>query len=110
MRAPVFILFSTLSLAMPAFAQPTVPMDAASCTSGIATLQQSMEEARAKGQMLRRRQLADEMAALQAHCAPGTAVPDRAAQIAALEQEIRALRARLDAAQAQLRKLKGEPP
>lgn len=108
MRALAVVLLSTL--AMPAFAQPAGPTDAASCTSGIATLQQSMDEARAKGQMLRRRQLAEELTALQAHCAPGAAVQDRAAHIAQLEQEIRALRDRLDAAQAQLRQLKGEPP
>lgn len=111
MRAPLSVLLFTLALAMPAVAQPAAPMDSASCATGIAALQQSMDTARAKGQMLRRRQLAEELDALQTRCAPHAQDPQRAAdtlQVEQLEQEIRELRTRLEQAQEQLRKLKGE--
>ena len=94
---------------MPAVAQPANPAaPTPSCATEIATLEQAVDAARAKGQMLRRQQLANELSALQTRCAAGAGDPQRAASIAQLEQEIQDLRARLEQAQAQLRKLKGE--
>lgn len=110
MRARLSVLIVTLALALSAAAEPAAPADSASCATDIATLQQAMDAARDKGQMLRRRQLAEELAALQARCIPGAEDQDRAAHIEQLEHEIRELRVRLEQAQAQLRKLKGEAP
>lgn len=108
MCARSYVLITMMALALSAVAQPAVPVDPTPCASDIATLQQAMETARAKGQMLRRQQLAEELVALQARCVPGAEDQHRAAAIEQLEQEIRDLRSRLEQAQAQLRKLKGE--
>ena len=68
-----------------------------------------MEIARSKGQMLLRRQLAEQLAALHAGCQPLPADRSRAVTIEKLEKEIRALKTELDAAEEQLRSLKSEP-
>ena len=100
------------ALAMPAFAQtaPPVPVDAADCKAQEAVLERDMALARSRGQMLRRRELGEELAALQARCAALVPVQGRAARIEKLEQEIRTLRAELDRAEEQLRSLKSESP
>ena len=67
-----------------------------------------MELARSKGQMLLRRQLADQMATLQAGCKPLPSDQGRLANIERLEKEVQALKAELDAAEEQLRQLKSE--
>jgi len=100
---------------MPAFAQtaPPVPVDAADCKAQEAVLERDMALARSRGQMLRRRELGEELAALQARCAalaPGAHAQGRAARIEKLEQEIRTLRAELDRAEEQLRGLRSESP
>lgn len=64
--------------------------------------------ARAKGRMLLRQQLADQLATLQHDCKLLSADQGSAANIQMLEREIRALRAELEAAEEQLRKLKGD--
>lgn len=69
-----------------------------------------MDVARSKGQMLRRRQLADELVALQTRCAPGAAGQRGAANIEQLKQEIQDLRERLVQAEEQLRKLESAGP
>lgn len=95
-----------LAAANSSFAQATEPTDAASCKAEEASLDQDIAQARARGQMLRRRQLTDALAALQAHCEALMAGKDPATQIKRQEQEVQQLRIELERAEAQLRKLK----
>lgn len=100
-----------LAIALPGFAsaQPVGPVgDNTSCTAEKADVEKRMEVARSKGQMLLRRQLADQLVMLQSSCQSLAVDPSRAASVERLEKEVRALRAELEAAEAQLRKLKGE--
>jgi hypothetical protein len=88
-----------------AIAQPANPVDNhTSCTAEKADVEKRMEVARSKGQMLLRRQLA----ALQSSCQPLAVDKGHTANIERLEKEVRALRAELEAAEEQLRKLKSE--
>ena len=87
---------------------PSVAADNAACHAQKADVEQRMELARSKGQMLLRRQLAEQLATLQAGCKALPADQSRAANIERLEKEVRALRAQLDIAEEQLRKLKSE--
>jgi TolA-binding protein len=112
MHAPSLFLALTMALALglavSAFAQSTEPVDAAGCAAQQTAIEQDMELARARGQMLRRRQLAEALGALQARCQPAPAAEQsRAAQIERLEQQIRRLRAELAQAEEALRKLTG---
>ncbi|MBD9395708.1 DUF1090 family protein [Acidovorax sp. ACV01] len=92
-----------------AIAQPANPVENhTACTAEKADVEKRMEVARSKGQMLLRRQLADQLAALQSSCQPLAVDPGRAANIERLEKEVRALRAELEAAEEQLRKLRSE--
>ena len=106
------VLLIALALAVPAMAQPADPAnpaDSAGCKAEEAAIERSIDQARSKGQMLRRQQLADALAALQIRC--GTAADpqqSRAAHIEALELEIRGLRQELDRAEEQLRNLKNQ--
>lgn len=98
-----------MALTGSALAQPTNAVnDTAPCSAERADVERRMEIARSKGQMLLRRQLADQLAALQATCQPLAADQGRAANIERLEKEVRSLRAELDAAEEQLRRLKGD--
>ena len=67
-----------------------------------------MDLARSKGQMLRRRQLAEALAALRARCETLAPQESRAENIERLEQDIRELRKELGHAEEHLRKLKSE--
>lgn len=78
------------------------------CSAEKAEIERRMELARSKGQMLLRRQLADQLGTLQAGCKPLPADQGRVANIERLEKEVRSLKAELDAAEEQLRKLKSE--
>ncbi|MDM0016890.1 DUF1090 family protein [Variovorax saccharolyticus] len=95
-----------LASANTSFAQAAEPTDAASCKAEEATLEQSIAQARARGQMLRRRQLTESLAVLQGHCEALAAAKDPATQIKRQEQEVQQLRLELERAEAQLRKLK----
>ena len=108
---PCFLAIA-VSLATPALAQPAGQANSTECTSEMAAaIEQDMELAGSKGQMLRRRQLADALAALHARCqASSSQGQSRAANIERLEQEIQGLRKELDHAEEQLRKLKSETP
>ncbi|MDN8615365.1 DUF1090 family protein [Variovorax ginsengisoli] len=107
MRLKTGLLAITLLLAANAsFAQAAEPADAASCKAEEASLDQDIAQARARGQMLRRRQLSDALVALQAHCEAMMAAKDPATQIKRQEQEVQQLRLELERAEAQLRKLK----
>ena len=110
MRVNPFFLFIALALAPPAMAQPAVQADNAECKAEKATLEQDMELAQSKGQMLRRRQLAEALTALQARCENAAPAQSRAAKIERLDQEIRELREALARAEEQLHKLKSEAP
>jgi hypothetical protein len=100
------VLAIALALAAPAFAQPTNPADNADCKAEQAALEQDIDLARSKGQMLRRRQLAEALVALQTRCRMLSPEQSRAARIEALEHEIRELRQELSRAEEQLRNLK----
>jgi hypothetical protein len=98
-----------MALAGSAMAQSPVTVDFnTACSAQRADVEKRMELARSKGQMLLRRQLADQLATLQAGCKPLFADQSRAANIQRLEQDVRALQAELDAAEEHLRKLKDE--
>jgi len=104
----VLALLMAPALAAPALAQAPAPApsDAAACQAEQAALERDMDLARAKGQMLRRRQLAETLAALRMRCETRTPAQVHAARVEALEQEIRTLRLELDRAEAELRDLR----
>jgi chaperonin cofactor prefoldin len=111
MRVTTRLLSIVLTLTTPAVAQPTGQMDSSTeCQAEKAAIDRDMELARSKGQMLRRRQLAEALATLQARCETLAPEQSRAANIESLEKEIRELRKELDHAEEQLRKLKSEAP
>ncbi|MGJ7521352.1 DUF1090 family protein [Variovorax sp. LT1P1] len=97
-----------LTLAAPALAQPQGQIDRSACKAEQSEIEQNMDLAQSKGQMLRRRQLAEALIAVKTRC--GTLGPEqtRTANIERLEREARALRQELDHAEEQLRKLKQE--
>ena len=98
-----------MTLAGSAMAQPAVAVhDSTSCAAEQTELEKHIDLARAKGRMLLRQQLADQLATLQQDCKLLSADQGSAANIQMLEREIRALRAELEAAEEQLRKLKGD--
>lgn len=101
-----------MALAGSAIAQPVSAVadttTTTSCNAEIADFEKRMEVARSKGQMLLRRQLADQLATVQAACKPLSLDPSRAAETERLEKKVRTLRAELEAAEEQLRTLKGE--
>jgi hypothetical protein len=99
-----------LALAAAAFAQPTGQMGDSDCNVEEAALERDIDLAHSKGQMLRRRQLAEALNALKARCETLVPEQDRAARVEKLEQEIRDLRLELDRAEEQLRKLKAHGP
>ncbi|MDM0111708.1 DUF1090 family protein [Variovorax sp. J22R133] len=91
-------------------AQPEPPSNAADCKAQEATLTRDIDDARSRGQMLRRRQLAESLAALQTHCASLSSGATRAEQIERQEKEVRDLRQELQRAEEHLRKLKEGAP
>ena len=100
------LAITLLAGASSSFAQVAEPTDAASCKAEESTLDQDIAQARARGQMLRRRQLSDALAALHVHCDAMMAAKDPATQIKRQEQEVQQLRIELERAEAQLQKLK----
>lgn len=113
MRPKPRLLALALTLAMPAaFAQTepaAQPLGAEECKAQEAVLERDMALARSRGQMLRRRELADTLSALQLRC-QALAPMSREARIEKLEREIRTLRTELERAEAQLRSVKSESP
>lgn len=112
LRMERWFLGMALALAAPAFAQAAEPAEgaASSCEAEEAALEHDMDLARSRGQMLRRRQLAENLDALRARCRASEPPQSRAARIDKLEHDIRALRTELEHAEAQLRELKNERP
>lgn len=79
------------------------------CNAEKAELERRVELARSKGQMLQRKQLADQLAALAASCKPmSTDQTRRIADMERLDKKISALKAELATAEEQLRKLKSD--
>ncbi|SEK05774.1 Protein of unknown function [Variovorax sp. OK605] len=114
---PCFLALA-LTLAAPAFAQPgpsaprALPapsLQGEDCKAQEALLERDMDLARSRGQMLRRRELADALGTLQAQCKLPAVAQGREARIERLEQDIRMLRSELEQAEAQLRTLRAEP-
>jgi len=95
-----------LALATPAMAQSTSQADSTECAAEKIAIEQAMDLARAKGQMLRRRQLGEALAAAQARCETLASQQSRATNIEQAEQRVRELREALDRAEEQLRRLK----
>lgn len=95
-------------LAPPAVAQPAP--DGAACQAEEASLERDIDLARSRGQMLRRRELADALSALQQRCQAAVPAEGRAARIERLEREARALRLELERTEEQLRRLKSGSP
>ena len=103
------LLAISLALALPVVAQPANQAgNSTDCKAEEAALERDIDLARSKGQMLRRRQLAEALVALQARCKTLSPEQSRAARIEALEQEIRDLRLELQRAEEQLRSLKSQ--
>jgi hypothetical protein len=110
MRVKPCFLALALTLAAPAFAQSApaaAPLKGEDCKAQEALLERDIDLARSRGQMLRRRELADALAALQVRCTAPAAPQGREARIERLEQEIRVLRSELEQAESQLRSLRG---
>ncbi len=114
MRFKTCLLALALASTASAFAQapqgPAEPSDHASCQAEEASLEQDIALARSRGQMLRRRQLAEALSTLQAHCETLVPIKDQAARIERQEQEVAHLRVELARAEAYLRKLKAQTP
>ena len=91
-------------------AQPQEPPSAASCKAEEAALERDIDLARSRGQMLRRRQLAESLSALRTRCHASGPSMSRAARIDKLERDIQLLKAELEQAEEQLRELKNERP
>jgi chaperonin cofactor prefoldin len=105
MRVNSSFLAIALAVATPAMAQPAGQVDATACKAEEEALEQDMAIARSRGQMLRRRELAEALAALQARCKTLSPAQSRAARIERLEREIRGLRLELERAEEELREL-----
>lgn len=108
MRASLYGMTLALTLTAPTLAQPEGQVDRSGCKAEQSEIELSMDLAQSKGQMLRRRQLAEALAALKARCEALGPKQTRAANIERLEHEVRELRQELDHAEEQLRKLKLE--
>lgn len=104
----IAIAWASHALAQPA--EHAKPVEGASCEAEEAALEREMDLARSRGQMLRRRQLAETLAALQTRCHGAEPQQSRAARIDKLEHEIRTLRSELERAEEQLRDLRNERP
>lgn len=107
MHALLPLLLAALFLfATPTLAQPSNPAGEADCKTEELRLLQEMDVAQTRGRMLQRRQLADELAAVQARCGTLPPVQSREVHIARLQKEIADLRKELDRAETELRKLR----
>ena len=106
----IALVLATSASAQPQSAQPVEPPSTASCQAEEAALEHDIDLARSRGQMLRRRQLAETLAALRTRCHASDPSLSRAARIGKLEHDIQSLRAELEHAEEQLRELKNERP
>ncbi len=100
------LLYLSILVLTSAQAQPTQQEKSTRCDLDEAMLEQQMNTARAAGRMLQRRQLADQLEALQSRCGTLPPVPSREAGIERLQREITDLRKELDRAETELRTLR----
>ena len=103
-----FLLVTTLSLILAgaAAAQTEPATESARCRIEEAALMDDIDTARSRGRMLQRRQLSEELVALQARCGSLPPARTREASISRLQGEILELRRELDRAETELRKLR----
>ena len=89
-----------------AVAQPASQTGIVDCTAEQTSLQAEMDIARSRGRMLQRRQIAEELLAVQARC--GALPPARSVemQIESLQKDILEMRKELDRAETDLRRLR----
>ena len=106
MNLPALFLVAGLAVATSALAQSRPPPDAADCIAEQTALQAEMDVARSRGRMLQRRQVAEQLLAVQARC--GTIAPARSVemQIESLQKDILEMRKELDRAESELRRLR----
>lgn len=104
----LYVLIHLILTAAAASAQPvdTAEGDSGRCVSQETALLQEMDVARAAGRMLRRSQLADQLAELQSRCATLAPLHNREVRTERLQREILDLRKELDRAETELRALK----
>lgn len=93
----------------PAFAQPSQPAQSIDCAAEQTTLQSEMDIARSRGRMLQRRQIAEELLAVQARCGAIPPARSRALQIESLQKDILEMRKELDRAETELHRLRQQP-
>jgi hypothetical protein len=106
MRLFPYLLALSILLPTPAITQSGKPVDEGECRADEAALVQEMDVAQARGRMLQRRQLAEQLAAIQARCGTLPPTQSREASIDRLQREILEMRKELDRAETELRKLK----
>lgn len=106
MNLPSLLLAIPLLTATVAMAQVGPRTDRAQCASEEGLLMEEIDTARARGRMLQRRQLTDQLEALQVRCGLLPPAQSREAAIGRLQGEILDLRRELDRAETELRKLR----
>ena len=106
MSLPSLLLAIPLLTATVAMAQVGPRTDRAQCASEEGLLMEEIDTARARGRMLQRRQLTDQLEALQVRCGLLPPAQSREAAIGRLQGEILDLRRELDRAETELRKLR----
>ena len=106
---PVLLVVG-LSFASAAIAQTALPIPAQAvdvdCAAEQTALQAEMDVARSRGRMLQRRQLAEQLLAVQARCGTLPQAQSIELQIESLQKEVLELRKELDRAEVELRRLR----
>ena len=97
-----------LSCATPGLAQVPPSTAEADCHAQQTALEKDMRAARSRGQMLRRRQIEENLHALQARCAEIAAKDTQEARVMRQKNAVMQLRIDLDRAEEELRKLIAE--
>ena len=98
----------TLFCATQAFAQPAPTKTEADCYAQQAALEKDMRAARSRGQMLRRRQIEENLHALQARCEEAAKKDTHEARVMRQKNAVMQLRIDLDRAEEDLRNLLAE--
>ncbi|RYF77295.1 MAG: DUF1090 family protein [Comamonadaceae bacterium] len=111
MRMTAGGLFAALAFVVtPAVAQSAGTAVPGDCAAQKVAIEQAMANAQSKGQMLQRRRLAETLVELDKRCDAKAPATSRAAELARLEDEARALQMALERVQARLRELRNQPP
>ena len=99
------LLALSFVIAASAAAQPSTSPDAAECRRAESVLVQEIDVAQGRGRMLQRRQLAEQLEAVQKRCGTLPPVQSREESLTRLRKEILELRKELDRAETDLRRL-----